>query len=469
MAVVKKLVWLPLQYSRAVRCQCLRRYGSALYMTGDEAKGIFSVLTPHIDIEDRFNDMSALKRSVELRGMQIDVDDLKHLWEILKTVEADKHTIETRRVDIANRMKELRRDSDVATEEIEKLKFQGKLLREDLKATVKAVWELQKKVVTKVLSLPNNLHSDTPNEGTKIVTEVRHESVMNHAESHVGIGKKLGILDFVNPTCYYLQGDAALFELCVLEYFAEKFGSNGFIKFCNSDFGRSVVVEGCGLDHEDPSVTYILQDTGDILHTKDVNRLHLVGGASLPSFCSFHAKQMIPVTALPLRLLAVGRQYTPNSQKLDETNFSGLFGACQAAAVELFISTADDLSNMMDEFDRTVAAVTDMYKEFGFPFRVVYVPAQSLRLYESLRASFQMYSSYLQSYIEIGHVSVCDDYISKRLLIRYEVKNKPRFTRIVSGTVVSVPRLLGCVLELHHEAESFHSIPFPQAVRRHLF
>lgn len=469
MAVFKNLVWLPLLNSRAVQWQCLRRYGSALYMTGDEAKGIFSVLTPHIDIEDRFKEISALKRSVELRGMQIDVDELKHLWEILKTVEADKHTIETRRVDIANRIKELGKESDVATEEMEKLKFQGKLLREDLKATVKAVWELQKKVVTKVLSLPNNLHSDTPNEGTKIVTEVRHDSVMKQAESHVGIGKKLGVLEYVNPMCYYLQGDAALFELCVLDYFAEKLHTYGFIKFCNSDFGRSIVVEGCGLDHEDPSVTYILQDTGDILHTKDVNRLHLVGGASLPSFCSFHAKQILPVTALPLRLVAVGRQYTPNSQNLDETNFSGLFGACQAAAVELFISTASDLGNMMDEFDRTVAALTDMYKEFGFPFRVVHVPAQSLKLYESLRASFQMYSSYLQSYIEIGHVSLCDDYISKRLLIRYEVENKQRFMQIVSGTAVSVPRLLGCILELHHKAESFHSIPFPQAIRQHLF
>jgi seryl-tRNA synthetase len=453
----------------AAQCPCLRRYGSALYITGDEAKGIFSVLTPHIDIEDRFKEMSALKQSVELRGMQIDVDKLKHLWEVLKTVEADRHTIETRRVDIANRIKELRRGSVIATEEVDKLKFQGKLLREDLKTTVKAAWELQKKVMTKVLSLPNNLHSDTPNEGTKIVCQFRHESIMRQTESHVGIGRRLDVLDYVNPMCYYLKGDAALFELCVLDYFTEKLGKHGFTKFCNSDFGRSVVVEGCGLNHEDPSVTYILQDTGDILHTKDVNRLHLVGGASLPSFCNFHAKQLIPATALPLRSVAMGRQYTPNSQNLEKTNSSGLFAACQAASVQLFISTTNTVSNMMDEFDRTMAALTDVYKELGYPFRVVYMPAQSLKLYESLRASFQMYSSYLQSYIEIGHVSVCGDYISKRLLIRYEVENKQEFTQIVSGTAVSVPRLLGCVLELHHEAESFRSIPFPQTLRRQLF
>jgi seryl-tRNA synthetase len=436
-------------------------------MTGDEAKGIFSVITPHIDIEDRFKEMSALKQSVELRGMQIDVDRLRSIWEILKNVKANKNTLENRRVDIAKKIKEIRKGSDDATKEIEKLKLQGKLLREDLKTTVKAVWELEKKVMTKVLSLPNTLHPDTPSEVVKTVCQFGNYSSMKQTESHVRIGKKLDLLDYINPMCYYLKGEAALFELIVLDYFARKLRSHNFIRFCNSDFGRSVVVEGCGIDHEDPSVTYILKDTDDILHTKDVNRLHLVGGASLPSFCSFHAKQILPITALPLRLVAMGRQYNPNTENLEKTS-SGLFGVCQASSVEVFISTTDNLGNMMNEFDRTMTAVTDIYKELGFPFRVVYMPARCLRSYESLRASFQMYSSYLQSYVEVGNVSACDDYISKRLLIRYEVKAEQKFAHIVSGTVVSVPKLLGCVLELHHEAKTFGSIPIPQVVRQHL-
>jgi seryl-tRNA synthetase len=464
MAVFMTLLRLPLQHCRA----CIRSYASALYITGDEAKGIFSVITPHIDIEDRFKEMSALKRSVELRGMRVDLDKLKDSWEILKSVEADKNTLENRRLDVAKKIKEIKKENYDALKETEKLKLQGKLLREDLKTTVKAVWELQKKVMTKVLSLPNNLHPDTPSEGTKTVSQFGSESRMKQTESHVRIGRKLDILDYINPMCYYLKGDAVLFELCVLHYFTGKLCRNNFIQFCNSDFGRSVVVEGCGLDHEDPNVTYILKDIDDILHTKDVNRLHLVGGASILSFCSFHAKQIIPITALPLRLVAMGRQYKPNTH-LDGTNLSGLFGVCQASSVELFISTTDNFNMMMNEFDRTVAAVTEIYRELGFPFRVVYMPARSLKSYESLRASFQMYSSYMQSYIEIGNVSICDDYISKRLLIRYEAETKQRFTQIVSGTVVSVPRLLGCVLELHNEAKSFGSIPIPQAVKQHLF
>jgi seryl-tRNA synthetase len=165
----------------------------------------------------------------------------------------------------------------------------------------------------------------------------------------------------------------------------------------------------------------------------------------------------------------MGRQYKPSAQNLDETDFSGLFGVCQASSIELFISTADDLSNMMNEFDRTMAAVTDIYKKLEFPFRVVYMPARSLRLYESLRGSFQMYSSSLQTYMEVGHVSVSDDYISKRLLIRYEAEPEQRFTRIISGTVLSVPKLLGCILEMHHEAKTFASIPIPESVKQCLF
>lgn len=466
MAVITKLGRSLIQYNRTL---CLRSYGSALYMTGDEAKDIFSVVSPHIDIEARFKEISALKRSVELRGMQVDVDRLKIFWEVLKSVEADKITIENKRVDIAKRIKQLKKENSDATKETEKLKFQGKLLREDLKITVKAVWELQKKVMLKVLNLPNNLHPDTPSEGEKIVSQFGNESSTKQTESHMIIGKKLDVLDYINPMCYYLKGEAAIFELCILDYFTEELCRHNFTRFCNSDLGRSVVVEGCGLNHEDPGVTYILQNTNDLLHTKDTNHLHLVGGASLPSFCSFHAKQIIPVSALPLRLVAMGRQYRPSAQSLEGTDFSGLFGVCQASSVELFISTTDNLSNMMNEFDRTMAAVTCIYKELGFPFRVVYMPARSLRSYESLRGSFQMYSSSLQTYVEIGHVSVSDDYISKRLLIRYESEAEQKFTRIISGTVLSVPKLLGCILELHHEAKTFGSIPIPESVKQRLF
>jgi predicted DNA-binding ribbon-helix-helix protein len=120
MAVITKLGRSLIQYNRTL---CLRSYGSALYMTGDEAKDIFSVVSPHIDIEARFKEISALKRSVELRGMQVDVDRLKIFWEVLKSVEADKITIENKRVDIAKRIKQLKKENSDATKETEKLKF----------------------------------------------------------------------------------------------------------------------------------------------------------------------------------------------------------------------------------------------------------------------------------------------------------------------------------------------------------
>ncbi|XP_069680502.1 serine--tRNA synthetase-like protein Slimp [Periplaneta americana] len=450
--VIRRLFQSTVQYNRLWH----RYYGSALYVTGDKAKEMFTVLSPHIDIEERFRDTSTLKQNIELRGMQINVDNIKQIWEMLKSIENDKKKIESQRIKIANKMKELRKTSTDINEDVENLKLVGKLLRDDLKTTMKAIWELEKKVISKVLSLPNDLHPDTPNKEAKVISQFESECNSKQTESHVEIGKKLDVLEYNDPMCYFLKGDAAIFELSVLNFFTEKLctGNSNFIKCCNSDFTRSVVVEGCGLNHEDPNATFILKDIGDILDTNDVNRLHLTGGASLPSFCAFHAKQIIPVSAFPLRLVATGRQYSPNIYQLDKQN-SGLFDVCQASCVEIFISTTDQ-REMADEFGRVIEAVTSIYKELSFPFRVVYLPANQLKSYESLKASFQMYSSHLQTFMEVGHISLCDDYISKRLLIQYGTDTEHKFPFIVSGTVISVPKLLGCVLEV------FGTIPMPK-------
>ncbi|PSN46093.1 Serine--tRNA synthetase-like protein Slimp [Blattella germanica] len=439
-----------------------RKYSSTLYMTGDKAKETFSVVTPHIDIEERLKDVESLKKNVKLRRMDhIDVDSVKSMWEVLKKIEADKRALETRRIEIAEKIKDLKASSGENEEELGKLKLHGKLTRDDLKTTVKAIWGVEKNVVPKILGLPNELNSRTPVSEAKVITHFGDVPSKPSAESHLEIGKNLNLLDYINPELYYLKGKSAIFELQALSYFASRISEANFVKFSNSDFSRSVVVEGCGVNHEDPLETFIIEDTDDLIQAmKDPNRLHLVGGASLMSFAAFHAKQIVPESALPLKLVAVGRQYKPQTR-----NGPGLFGACQSSSVELFISNKDDHEQVMTEFDNCVTLITNIYKDLGFPFRVVYVPAMDLNLFESLKVSFQMYSSHLQSYVEIGHLSLCDDFISKRLLLHYGTEKELKFTHVISGTAVAVPKLLACLLELFSD---FDSIPLPEDLRNYL-
>ncbi|KAJ9575539.1 hypothetical protein L9F63_007609 [Diploptera punctata] len=429
-------------------------------MTGDEAKEQFSVLTPHIDADERFKEITSLKENISKRGLEIEVEKIQTLWNMLKQVEKDKVTLENKRVDIANKIKQLKGSGENSVKEMDKLKLQGKLLRDDLKTTTKAVWELEKLAIPRILNLPNDLHVRTPSS-ENIIFEVGKEATSKITESHVDIGKSLGILDCINSEWFYTKGHGAIFELGMLDYFANEIFNQNFIKFCNSDFSRSVVVEGCGINHEDPTDTFILKDTDDMLEAKDVNRLHLVGGTSFISFCAFHAKNIIPTTSLPLQLFAVGRHYTPNNQ-----NGSNLFNTCQSTSVGLFILTSNQNSEI-EEFDKCVAMITEIYKTLGYPFRIVYLPAKNLKKYESLKASIQMFSPYFGSYIEVGHICMCGSYISKRLLIRHGTEEDMKFTHVISGSAVSIPKLLGCLLEQYHYVNDFVDIPVPDEVKKY--
>lgn len=464
-AFISRIVKVHLRRSRVVLRSLHRKYSSALYMTGDEAKESFSVITPHIDGDVRFKEISSLKDNIDRRGLKMDVEKVQSLWNALRRVEKDKMILESRRIEIANKIKQIR-GVNADSKEIDGLKLQGKLLRDDLKTTTKAVWELEKKAIPKILSLPNDLHTRTPNSDLEVIFQYGEEPALKTVESHLEIGKRLGILDYISPEWYYLKGQGAIFELGILDYFANEITNRNFIKFCNSDFCRSVVVEGCGLDHENPAETFILEDRDEILDIKDVNRLHLVGGASLVSFSAFHAKQIVPASSLPLRLVAMGRHYTPDNQDQNGNNLFGLFRVCQSSSVGLFVSATDDKSEL-DEFDRCVTMITEIYKKLEYPFRIVYLPAKDLKQYESLRASIQMYSLHFGSYVEVGHVSMYGSYISKRLLMRYEAREL-KFTHIVSGTAVSVPKLLGCLLEKHHDVNDFVDIHVPDEVKKYL-
>ncbi|XP_049765809.1 serine--tRNA synthetase-like protein Slimp [Schistocerca cancellata] len=427
-------------------CGCsmlLRTYcSSTLFVTGNKAHKTASILIPHLDCEERFQGLENLKRNVMLRKLDLDVNNVHQLWEKLRSVEQTKECMEQKRVEIASITKALKKNNNF--QEIEKLKVQGRSLRDDIKKVTKKFWEMQEKAIGQFLSLPNDLDPDTPEMEEKVLYEFGNVP-QDPSVCHTVIGNKQDLVRYFSPVCYYLTGAAAVYELKLLQHFADSLHEAEFAETCNSDFVRSIVVEGCGMKHINSVSVFTIEhsDTG----VSDINnRLHLVGGASLPAYCACHAKTIV-TGSLPVRYFTIGRQYSPIQSK----SLPGLFHTCQASCVEVFVLTSDTLKELKAEFQRTLKAVTGIYRSLGLPFRIVLFPANSLKQWESLRASIQMFSVHNKSFIEVGYLSLCNNYISKRLLMYYETPEKDKkFVQVLSGTVLSVPKFLGCVLENGH-------------------
>ncbi|KAK6637353.1 hypothetical protein RUM44_007769 [Polyplax serrata] len=416
---------------------------------------------PHIDLDKKFEEITKLKQNVERRKLQIDTVKLKSLWDFLKYLELTKLQLEKRKMEIVDHMKDLKKigNDGEAKQEMEKLKVEGRIVREDLKTLLKAFWEVEEKVVLKGLSLPNELHKDTPDGQDKVVYEFKERPTTSQKESHLDVGQILGLIDFRDSSLFYLKNEAAHFELACLSYFSEGFKADDFIPFCNPDFSRSLVVEGCRRDHTDPNSAFTVSFPNEKIQAN--YRLHLVGGASMYPFCAFHTKHTISFSSLPLKYYTCGRQYSPTGPE-QEDECSGLFGTWQRTGVEVFVLTADDYIEMMNVFRRSLDIVIGLYEQLGYHFRVTYVSASSLQCWECLRASVQMYSCHEQKYIEVGKISISDKYICQRLLMSYQMSEKDektRFMKMVSGTVVDVPKLLACILEQRNESEGKFTLP----------
>ncbi|XP_076748843.1 serine--tRNA synthetase-like protein Slimp [Xylocopa sonorina] len=426
-----------------------RKYGSSLLAKNNESKEVFTLLTPYLDIEQRLADIEKLQRDLTARGLNWNTEDIKSMWEFYKSMKADHSRLQLRSKEISEELAPLFKSKELTAEQeinFKKLKMQIKFVKEDLKLLNNSLQELNASIVEKMYQIPNEVDGRTPIQMPVILKRVNSLNERSDSEKmdHVEIGRRLGLLEYRNPMQYYLCNDAAVFELGVLNYAGKILSEDNMIRVAGADFSRSLLINGSGLNHGDPADAFIINNHNDV-EKNSANRMHLVGGASLISFLAMHAKQLIEVNHFPVAYFSTGRQYTPFRPGSTPI---GLFTVCQTSAVVAFMLVKDGKSQEYHtQFERLLNNVCKLYDNVCDHYQVVVRPAAELRPWEAMRVSFELWSSFSKQYIEVGHISICGEYFSKKLLILYQTPNGRAFPSVISGTLLSVPRLLGCLLE----------------------
>ncbi|KZC03881.1 Serine--tRNA ligase, mitochondrial, partial [Dufourea novaeangliae] len=426
-----------------------RHYTSTLFVSGRKANEITAVLTPYLDIEDRIADLEKLQKNLIARGVDIDAKEIKKAWEFYKSVYVDKKELDLKVEELSKQIKSFY-EKDLSPEDevqLTQLNFEFKSMRQDFKSIRNTLWNLEETIIEKILKLPNEVDEKTPLQSPTVMKSFGTLSTLPATENrknHIEIGEDLGLLEYRNPMQYYLCNDAALFELGVLSYAGNILSENDMIRVAGADFSRSLMIEGSGLNHEDPMDSFVIDNHSEA--NKNVsNHMHLVGGASLISFLAMHAKQVINPKNFPIKYFATGRQYTPFPSTSTPI---GLFTVSQASVAHAFALVKDVNSQEYHElFEGLLNTVCKLYDNICDHYQVVTRPVTELRPWETMRVSFELWSSFSKQYIEVGHLSVCGQYLSKRLLIAYQTPDGRAFPSVISGTVLSVPRLLGCLLE----------------------
>lgn len=411
-----------------------RYFSSALYITDDKAQKNFVLLTPVIDFEKQLENEESLYSNITARGLDINLNKLVERWNFFQSINQRKILLEHTKTEIGNQISHLFKNSehDNNKEAIDKLKMHFKLVKDDIKNIKTFYYGVEEDTMLKVLSLPNALHKKTPHQEEKIIYTFL-EKFNGISKNHMEVGADKGFLKYIDPFTCFLKGDAAFFEMSILNYFRRCLEELEYFQLTSPNFCRSVVVEGCG---DKPSNLLLIEEDDSV---DKLNRLHLCGGSSIFSYMAYFTRHTIQPTILPIKCFSLGKKY----QLLSNTADKNLFNLNQQSVVSFFVATSEE----EDYQESIVSQVIRMYEKLGYHFKLVFLPANQIDKAESFHLSIQMFSNFLGKYVEVGNISGYESYLSKRLLFSYTKNKQQLFPKIISGTLINIPMILGCVLE----------------------
>jgi hypothetical protein len=104
-------------------------------------------------------------------------------------------------------------------------------------------------------------------------------------------------------------------------------------------------------------------------------------------------------------------------------------------------------SNSIDFiYIQLASIITNFYHRLNLPIRVCLSPSYELLSYESLRLTIEVYLPSQIDYVRVGSISLIDDYLARRLMIKHSSDNK-NYVAMVHARVANVSQLSKCVLE----------------------
>lgn len=416
-----------------------RRFVQALFVSHRNAKENLRALWPIFDYKSRLGNRKELEENVKRRQLsdKINVADLCDKWELYKSSESRKEAIEKRRAQLSKliiKLKSAKSLSEQDQNSCEAYIQEARTLRKDYDGVCDSFYDIQERFNIDYLALPNQLLPNTPDE-EQIVYEFGSKLAGDQSHHHLNYHH---LINFFNETCYFLQNEAATFDLNFPLTCVDYFRQHDFAQFSNADFTKTIVVEGGGVPLE--SLYEIMHD----FHENYSNLVHLVGSGSWLSFLGYIAKTKVDKTLLPLQFVSTGRIYHRTVAK-----DLGLLDAVQSTAIQIFVAGTEQQAN--ERFQVTLGLITKIYKALNLHFRVVQVPASQLETAECSAVRIEMFSRSLNKYIAVGNLSMYSNYISYRLRFQCEKDetNSQYKPHIFGGTVCNVTKLLAIILETY--------------------
>jgi seryl-tRNA synthetase len=328
-----------------------------------------------------------------------------------------------------------------------------KMLDKDLENAENAFNEI-------ITRLPNPPFADVPNgksdaENVIIRTEGEKPNFDFEPKDHADISEALDLLDTERSAkvsgsrFYYLKNELAILQRALVFWAYQEVAKRGFTPMIPPFMTKSDAVYGTG---------YLAHDENYVVNPGE-DDLYLVATSEIP-MTSYHGNEVLDFSAGPKMYVA----YSPCFRREAGTygkDTRGIFRVHQFEKVEMVIFCKPEDSIKMHELIREVEE--DLLKALHLPYQVVNVCCGDLGISAAKKYDLEAWLPGQNAYREMTSTSICTDFQSRRLNIRYKTdEGKHEFVHILNGTAVSSRPLIG-ILENGQQADG--SVIIPEVLR----
>ncbi|TCW32514.1 seryl-tRNA synthetase [Thermohydrogenium kirishiense] len=415
-----------------------------------------------LDIKRIRNNPDEVKKAIELKKENSNIDEFLEIdekrREILKELESLKNTRNKESENIA-KLKREGKDAEELIKEMKEISDKIKAMESDVKQYDERLEEL-------LWTIPNIPHESVPvGDSDADNVEIRRWGDVRkfdfEIKPHWDIGVELGILDFeaasrvTGSRFTFYKGLGCRLERSLISFMmdlhTEKHGYTEvfppFMVHRRSMYGTGQLPKFEEDAFKVAGTDYFLIPTAEVPVT-NMYRETIIDAEELPIYnCAYSA---------------CFRQEAGSAGR----DTRGLIRQHQFNKVELVKITEPERS--YEELEKMVNDAEYVLKTLGIPYRVVSICTGDLGFTAAKKYDLEVWMPSYGRYVEISSCSNCEDFQARRANIKYRPKGggKAQYVHTLNGSGVAVGRTFAAILENYQQEDG--SVVIPEALRPYM-
>ncbi len=375
---------------------------------------------------------------------------------------------------LKQKIDELRKKRNIISQEINKLKKEGKNADKEIKEAKdlpkkideleNKTDELNKKIKFYLMRLPNILHESVPygkddSENKEIRKSGKKPKFSFELKPHGQIAEELGVADFKRAAKISGSGFSYLFkELALMDLALQRFAIDLMIKK-----NYKLVEPPLMMRREVYEGVTDLADFETMMYKVEGEDSFLIATSEHPLVGMFQ-NEILSEDELPIKLVGVSPCFRREigSAGIDT---KGLFRVHQFNKVEqIIICKPKDSWKFHEEL---IKNAEEAFKKLELPYRIVNICTGDIGIVAAKKYDLEAWMPRENKYREVVSCSNCTGYQAVRLNIKYRnKKGEKEYVHTLNSTVIATGRALKSILENYQQKDG--SVKVPKALQSYM-